>query len=220
MFCLINQHRFDNLPAFSRNIKKQGGNDLTEEGKAILVTGYKAHELGIYSADHQGISVIRYALKKSMREFADQGAQWFVISGQTGVELWAGRVCIELRDEEKLNVHLAVLVPFLNQEEHYKEWQQELYTDVLGQADYTGAISNRPYENPAQLRLKNDFLVAKTEAMLIVYDEEAPGTPKYYLAAAKRKKRNHDYPIQSINRYDLDFAAEDLQQQNPNYWTQ
>lgn len=192
---------------------------MRENGSAILVTGYKAHELGIFSRDHPGIQVIRYALKKKMREYVEDGAQWFVISGQTGVELWAGQACLELRDSDQLNVNLAVLMPFLNQEEHYKEWQQEIYAQTLEGADYTGYISKRPYESPVQLRQKNEFLVAKTDAMLIIYDEESPGSPNYSLSVAKRKARSTAYPIQAINRFDLDFAAEDLLQQNPDYWT-
>lgn len=151
---------------------------MAEIETAILVTGYKAHELGIFSNNHPGIQVIRYALKKRMLECVENGVQWFVISGQTGVELWAGEVCLELKRDEKMNVNLAILMPFLNQEEHYKDWQQELYTSIIEQADYVGTISNRPYENPIQLRQKNEFLVLKTDAMLIVYDEETDGSPK------------------------------------------
>jgi uncharacterized phage-like protein YoqJ len=192
---------------------------MHEDGSVILVTGYKAHELGVFSSDHPGIPVISYALKEKIREYAEDGATWFVVSGQTGVELWAGQVCLELRDNDKMSIKLAVLMPFLNQEEHYKDWQKELYVHVLEQADYTGFISNHPYENPSQLRQKNDFLVAKTDAMLIVYDEESPGSPNFYLGAARRKANKSDYPIQTIDRYDLELASEELQQQNPDYWT-
>lgn len=193
---------------------------MAENETAILVTGYKAHELGIFSNNHPGIQVIRYALKKRMLECVENGVQWFVISGQTGVELWAGEVCLELKRDEKMNVNLAILMPFLNQEEHYKDWQQELYTSIIEQADYVGTISNRPYENPIQLRQKNEFLVLKTDAMLIVYDEETDGSPKYYLSAAHRKAKNQNYPIWTINRYDLEFASEEIQQQNSDYWSQ
>ncbi|MCO7176213.1 SLOG family protein [Sporolactobacillus kofuensis] len=193
---------------------------MDQEESVILVTGYKAHELGIFSSDHPGVQVICYALKQKMKACINNGAKWFVISGQTGVELWAGQVCLDLRDKEKMDVKLAVLMPFLNQEEHYKEWQQELYNQVLDQADYCGAISDRPYESPVQLRQKNTFLIAKTDAMLIVYDEETPGSPNYYLSEARKKARNQPYPIWTLNRFDLDYASEDMVQQNPEYWSQ
>ncbi|GGL48444.1 SLOG family protein [Sporolactobacillus putidus] len=188
--------------------------------EAILVTGYKPHELGIFTADHDGITVIRHCLKRQIRELAVQGTKWFVISGQAGIELWAGDACLEVKKEDGLDINLAVLVPFLNQEERYKDWLKEQYHQILEAADFTGAISKRPYESPVQLRQKNDYLVAKTDGALILYDEETPGSPKYCLAAAKRKARCQDYPIRMIDRYDLSFAAEELQEQNPDYWSQ
>ncbi|MCL1631744.1 SLOG family protein [Sporolactobacillus sp. CPB3-1] len=192
---------------------------MRDQESVILITGYKAHELGVFTADHPGIQTIRYILEKKILAYVEQGALWFVISGQTGVELWAGEVCLKLRDSGQINVKLAVLMPFLNQEAHYKEWQKECYLKVLDHADYAASISNRPYEGPEQLRQKNDFLVAKTDAMLIIYDEEKKGSPVFYLNAAKRKKKQTHYPIQMINHYDLDLAADDLQQQNPDYWS-
>lgn len=189
--------------------------------EVILVTGYKPHELGIFSADHPGIPVIRYCLKKRMRELADQGTKWFVISGQAGTELWAGDACLELKKEEdRSDVKLAVLVPFLNQEERYKNWLKEQYYRIMEAADFTGAISSRPYESPMQLRQKNEFLVAKTDGALVLYDDETPGSPKYCLAAAKRKAQRQHYPIMMLDQFELSFASEELQQQNPDYWSQ
>ncbi|RYL93366.1 DUF1273 domain-containing protein [Sporolactobacillus sp. THM19-2] len=197
-----------------------GGDDCTKaDHKAILVTGYKATELGIHSEDHPGISVLRYCLKTHMRNLVEEGADWFVISGQAGMELWAGETCLALK-EEYPGIRLAVLAPFLNQSEHYAEWMKGLYERVLSKADFTRAISERHYEHPWQLRQKNQFLVDKTDGMLMVYDEETPGSPRYYLEAARRKRRTSSYPVQMINRFDLEDASVDMQQQNPDYWSQ
>ncbi|RYL92125.1 DUF1273 domain-containing protein [Sporolactobacillus sp. THM7-4] len=188
--------------------------------EAVLVTGYKPHELGIFSADHPGIPVIRYGLKVQMRQLAGEGAKWFVISGQPGVELWAADVCLELKREERLDVRLAVLPPFLDQEERYPGWVREQYDKILQAADFSEPISNRPYQSPLQLRQKNDFLTEKTDALLILYDEEKPGSPDYYLTAARRKAQKQSYPIFFIDRYDLDTAAEEWKEQSPDYWSQ
>lgn len=187
--------------------------------EVVLVTGYKPGELGIFSEDHPGIRVIRYCLKMRIKELADSGTKWIVISGQPGVELWAGEVCIELKKEFP-DLKLAVLVPFIGQDERYKEWVKLQYNKILEAADFTGAISNRPYESPKQLQQKNDFLVSRTDGMLVLYDEETPGSPQYYLSAARKKAQREPYPIATVNRYDLDFASEDLRQQNPDYWAQ
>ncbi len=41
-----------------------------------------------------------------------------------------------------------------------------------------------------QFKLKNQFLLKKSDALLAVYDEEKPGSPKYIVEAAKKKRRN------------------------------
>ncbi|CAM3170855.1 SLOG family protein [Sporolactobacillus spathodeae] len=189
-------------------------------GHSFLVSGYTANELGVFAANHPGIPSILHCLKKKLRELVENGTDWFVISGQAGVELWAGQTVLTLKNEEKLPVHLAVLPPFLDQENRYKDWMKEIYYSVLEQSDFTQPISNRPYEQPLQLKQKNDFLVNKTDGLLLLYDEEAPGSPNYYLSAAKKKAARTPYPIQLINRFDLEDAAEDLRQQNPEYWAQ
>lgn len=185
--------------------------------KVMLVTGYKPNELGIFSADHPGIQVIRYCLKAQIKNLAGSGTKWIVISGQPGVELWAGETCLELKTDFP-DLKLAVLVPFIGQEERFRDWVKMPYNHVLEAADFTGAISNRPYESPGQLRQKNEFLVSKTDGMVILYDEETPGSPQYYLSAARKRARHGSYPIMAIDRYDIDFASEELKQQNPEYW--
>jgi Uncharacterized protein conserved in bacteria len=187
--------------------------------EVLLVAGYKPYELGIFSDGHPGIPVIRHCLHMHLQEMADAGLKWVVISGEPGVELWAGEETIGLRKVYP-DLKLAVLAPFLGQDERYKDWIKMQYQSILEKADFTGTISNRPYESPVQLRQKNDFLVAKTDGMLILYDEETPGSPRYYLAAARKRAGREAYPITTIDRYDLELASEDLQEQNPDYWAQ
>lgn len=188
------------------------------DGKAVLITGYKPHELGIYSDEHPGVPVIKYCLKASLLQLIDGGASWFVISGQPGVELWAAEVVLALK-QESYGIHLAVIVPFLEQETKWKEAQKEKYYAILEQADFVDAISKRPYDSPVQLRQKNDFLVAKTDGMLILYDDSKPGSPEYYLGPARRKAQHQLYPIFTIDRYDLELASQDLKEQDPDYWS-
>lgn len=187
--------------------------------EALLVAGYQPYELGIFAADHPGIAVIRHCLRMHLQEMADKGMKWVVISGEPGVELWAAEETLKLKKVFP-DLKLAVLMPFLGQEERYKDWIREQYQSVLEKADFTGAISNRPYESPVQLRQKNDFLVAKTDGMLILSDEEKPGSPRYYLAAARKRAKRETYPVTVIDRYDLELASEDLREQDPDYWAQ
>ncbi|WP_273835216.1 DUF1273 domain-containing protein [Guptibacillus sedimenti] len=187
----------------------------------LLVTGYKAHELGIFSDDHPGLPIIKAALQGRMSQLIEEkDVEWILISGQTGVELWAGEVALDLR-ELYPDLKLAVLTPFLEQESKWKEPTQDFYNMILSEADFVESITSRPYENPGQLKAKNEFLVRKSHAMLILYDEETPGSPDYYLKEAKNRQRTDaGYEVFTITPIDLDLLEQDLRESDPDFYKQ
>lgn len=184
--------------------------------KVVAVTGYKPYELGIFDNNHPGISYIRKTLRTRMIQLVEEGAEWLLISGQPGVELWAAKEIIDLKETYD-TLHFAVITPFLNQEERWGEATKQLYQEILSAADYVNSLTNRPYESPAQLRSKNDFFIEKSDALLILYDEEKQGTPDYYLQAARRKI---DYEVMFITPDDVDAAAQEMTEEDPDYWAQ
>jgi uncharacterized phage-like protein YoqJ len=179
--------------------------------QTLLISGYKAHELGIFSDNHDGVYFIKKALEQRIRSLLDDGLEWVVISGQPGVEMWAAEVVFELKNHYQ-DLKLAVLTPFLDQESRWKESLQENYHDMLANADFVDSVSRKPYENPQQLRTKNHFLVQKSDAILLLFDEEKDGSPKYYLNAAKQKQEiDSSYEIFYITPYDLDILVQEEQ---------
>jgi uncharacterized phage-like protein YoqJ len=179
--------------------------------QTLLVSGYKAHELGIFSDQHEGVYYIKKALQQRFRSLIDEGLEWVIISGQPGVEMWAAETVFDLQTEFP-DLKLAVITPFLDQEKRWKENVQEKYQEVLMNADFVDSVSRKPYENPQQLRVKNQFLVQKSDAILLLYDEEKDGSPKYYLQAAKIKQEMDDsYNIYFITPYDLDVIVQEEQ---------
>ncbi|WP_449538370.1 DUF1273 domain-containing protein [Ferdinandcohnia sp. Marseille-Q9671] len=178
--------------------------------KVIAITGYKPFELGIFGQDHPGIGYIKLALKKHLIPLLEDGLEWVIISGQLGVELWGAEVIFELQ-EDYPNVRLAVITPFLQQEENWNETNKEYYEMILSQADYVNSITNRKYDNPSQFRLKNAFFLDKSDALLILYDEEKDGSPRYMYTEAKKKADNDNYQLITINAYDLQAVVEEEQ---------
>ncbi|MDQ0206022.1 SLOG family protein [Alkalicoccobacillus murimartini] len=177
--------------------------------KTLLITGYKPHELGIFDTKHPGIQYIKKALSKQLISLIEEGIEWVIISGQQGVELWSAEVVFDLK-ELYPDVKVAVLLPFLEQEAQWKEASKEQYQHVLNHADFVKAITNRVYDSPAQLRLKNDYLVDKSDALLILYDEDHPGTPKFYLEPALKKQGGQqNYPIYYLTPEDIEDARRD-----------
>ncbi|MDT8859903.1 DUF1273 domain-containing protein [Alkalihalobacillus sp. MEB130] len=181
--------------------------------RTIAISGYKAHELGIFDQKHKGIYYIKKAIENRLRTLVEEGVEWVIISGQLGVELWAAEVVIALKAEYP-QVQLAVLTPFLQQEERWQDATKQYYQEILNQADFVDSITKRAYDNPAQLRQKNEFIIAKADALLLLYDEDKPGSPTYYLDIAKKRQANEDFPIFFITPTDLDLLVQEEQHEH------
>lgn len=183
------------------------------------VTGYKPHEIGVFNDKHPGLEYIKKALRKNIIQLIENEAlEWILISGQLGVELWAAEVTLELQ-EDFPDLKLAIITPFLEQEANWKEEKQEYYQFILAQADFVDSLTKRPYENPSQFRMKNQFLINKSNGLLILYDEDTPGSPKYILEIARKKQiKDEDFRIQSITPYDILVLAEEERMEDAEYW--
>jgi uncharacterized phage-like protein YoqJ len=178
--------------------------------RRVLITGYKATELGIFSLKHPGIAIIKKAIKKQILSLIDDGLEWVIVSGQWGVEVWAAEVVIELKQSYS-NLQLAVITPFLEQEENWNEEKKEIYTSVLQNADYVNSVSKKKYEGGWQFKEKNKFLLRNTDGMVLVYDEENPGSPRFMKELAARRGLEVNYPIISINAFDLQSIVDEEQ---------
>lgn len=183
--------------------------------KVLAISGYKPHELSVFSNDHPAVSYIKKAIARRLLSLAEEGLEWVIISGQLGVELWAAEVVYEIQSIYP-HLQLAVLAPFLQQEERWNEKNREYYEFIVSQADFFAYITKRPYESPNQFRWKNEFLLAKSDGLLVVYDEEKEGTPKFIVEMAKKKE---NYPIMSITFSDIQAIIEEEQWEIDNQWT-
>ncbi|CAH0345493.1 DUF1273 domain-containing protein [Bacillus sp. CECT 9360] len=174
----------------------------------IYITGYKAFEFGIFKNDHEGVKYIKKAIRQRLLPLVEEGVEWVIISGQLGVELWSAEVVMELKTEYE-QLKLGVLTPFLKQEESWNDGNREYYERILSRADFVDSISKRPYEGPQQLKMKNLFMVHKSDGIIIVYDDEKEGTPQYAYSEAKKYAENRSYPIFQISFDDLQQATEE-----------
>lgn len=176
----------------------------------FIVTGYKPHELGIFNDKHPGIAIIKKALEENLRRLIDEGLEWVILSGQQGVETWAAEVIIDLKKEFP-SLKYAIITPFLEQEKNWNELKQEKYHYITSKADFTTSVTKKPYEAPWQFIEKDKFNIMNTDGILLVYDEENEGSPKYIKRLAMKYAENHDYEILTITAYDLQIIAEEIQ---------
>lgn len=181
--------------------------------KRLVITGYKAHELGIFNDSHPGIHIIKKALQDRLVSLIEDGLEWVILSGQLGVETWAAEVVMDLQIEYPV-LKYAIMTPFLNQEQNWNEVKQEKYEMILSQADFVTSLTNRPYEAPWQFIEKNKFFLKNSDGVLIIYDDENEGSPKYMIKLAEQYAEKHNYEILLINAYDLQVVAEEEQMKN------
>lgn len=181
--------------------------------KRLVVSGYKAHELGIFNEQHPGIAIIKKALTDQLVTLLDQGLEWVIVSGQLGVETWVIE-CVWDLQEDYPQLQYAVITPFLDQQSNWNEMKQEMYEQVLAMADYSVSLTNKPYEAPWQFVEKNKFLLRNSDALLLVYDEENEGSPKFLKKMATQLAESTTYELLTITADDLQLIAEDLQRKD------
>lgn len=182
--------------------------------QVLSVSGYKAHELGIFNEKHQSLPYLKYAIKTKLRQLIEEyDLKWIVTSGQAGVELWAAEATLQLK-EDYPELKLAIFAPFYNQEENWNAAVKELYQHIWEKSDYRDYITKRPYESPAQLRLKNQFIIEKTHAFLVLFDEYTEGSPIYYLREAEKKAAREDFPIFYLTPDDIEDTIRELEFDN------
>ena len=181
--------------------------------KRLAVTGYKAHELGIFNDNHPGLPVIKEALKNRLTTCIEEGLEWVLVSGQLGIETWTVEVVWELQQTYP-DLKYAIMTPFLDQEKNWNDQKKMHYQDMMARADFTTAITNRPYEASWQFVEKNKFFVLHSDGYLIVYDEDQEGSPKYVKRLVETYIDKHDptYTLMTIDAYDLQVVGEEIQE--------
>lgn len=181
--------------------------------KRLVITGYKAHELGIFNDKHPGIEIIKKSLESRLTPLLESGLEWVIISGQPGVETWAAETVIELQNDYPV-LKFAVITPFLEQEKNWNEAKKEVYQLILAHADYTVSLTKRPYEAPWQFIERDKFLLRNSDGILIIYDEDNEGSPKFMKRMALKFAETSEYEVLTITADDLQLVAEDLQRQD------
>ncbi|MFD2701242.1 DUF1273 domain-containing protein [Paenibacillus shunpengii] len=178
--------------------------------KNVLVTGYRANELGIFNQKHPGIPYIKQAIRSKLITLIEEGAEWIITPGQYGVDLWACEVVIELKKEYP-QLKLSIISAFMNPEEKWSDDKKEYYEDILRNVDYYGIVSKQPYAGPWQFAARDELLFRKTDHILLVYDEEnGPGSPRYIKEKALKKHQEDGYGMTLIYSEDIQNMADEM----------
>jgi len=178
--------------------------------QTIFITGYRSFELGIFQEKDAKLDILKKALKDEIVSFIEEGVEWFLISGNLGIEIWAGQVLLQLK-EEGYEVKLGIIFPFTEFGSQWNEKNKEILYKLKEKSDYVNATSHKPYESPGQLRSHTRFLLEHTQGTLVVYDEEFEGKPMWFYKEAKEYQEMNDYEIRQIDMYSLQNYVEDVE---------
>ncbi|WP_277673601.1 SLOG family protein [Piscibacillus halophilus] len=182
--------------------------------KSITITGYKPHELNIFSDQDDKVQIIKEAIKRRLVDYLDNGLEWVLLSGQQGVETWAFDVLQDLKQD--YSVKVALIPPFVDQEKIWKEDKQTIYQRMLEKADFHQPLSQKSYEGPKQYFIKNKWFIEKTDGCILLYEEEFGGSPKFFYDLILKYQEQHEYNVTIINSFDLDDLAREMQEWNQN----
>jgi uncharacterized phage-like protein YoqJ len=182
--------------------------------KVLAVTGYKPMEINIFKETDPKIAFIKAAIEKKLIGFIEEGLEWILISGQMGVELWAAEVALDLKEE--YDIQIAIIPPFENQENRWPEELKMKYEEVTMVVDFYQPLYTGDYKGPYQFKAKNKWLIEKSDACLILFDDEYPGSNRFFYEEAKNTTK--DYPVYLITPSDLDDMVEELRMGDPDYW--
>lgn len=173
------------------------------------ITGYSHFELGIFNEQDERLKILKQFLRHLEIELLEEGIEWFLFSGQLGIEYDAFNEALALKQDYP-HLKLGVLFPYSNFGERWNEANQLRLADYKQKADFTGYVSKQPYQNPSQLKNHTHFLLTHTEGTALLYDEEYPGRLRYFLADAKSYSQQQPYKIQQYRLDDLQNFVEDL----------
>lgn len=180
--------------------------------KKLVITGYRATELGIFDKKHPGIQVIKTAIQDKLSQLAEEGLEWILVSGQQGVEVWAAEIVVELK-KQGFPLKLSLTPPFEEFASRMKPEKQAEFQELILAADFYQPLTKGGYQGAWQFQERDKFLLRNTDGALIIYDEEQPASPKYFLELVKRyQERKPDFVLFQVDAYDLNEVGEQIKE--------
>ena len=181
--------------------------------KNLIVTGYAAHELGIFDQKHQALKYIRKACIQKLVPLIEDGVEWVITPGQYGFDLWAAEIAIKLRDKQFHHLKVSVIHAYANQEQNWNDNKKEYWQRIKSKLDHFDIVSKQEYLGPWQFQARDQLLFNKSDGMLLFYDAEAAESKvRYMREKALKKADSENYSIITITADDIQMIVEEEMQ--------
>lgn len=142
------------------------------EYRACAITGHRPTRFKWkYIEQNNGCRRLKRRIKEQLAQFYEKGVRRFYIGGDLGVDIWAGEMLLELKEQpEYSEIELVLVLPFSG---HDKDWYpkdrrrlaglRQQCTDVI----IAGTTENSPAVN---YKLRDQYMVEHSDCLLAVYD--------------------------------------------------
>ena len=177
----------------------------------LLITGYRAHELGIFGNKHKGIPYIQKAITARLIPLLEDGLEWIITPGQYGVDLWACEAAIALKPQYP-HLKCSIITAYEHPEAQWNDDKKQYYEQILAGIDYYAAVSKQPYQGRWQFAARDELLFRKTDGILLVYDEDSgEASPKFMKERALKKHMEDGYGYICIGAEEIQAMADEDQ---------
>lgn len=176
--------------------------------RRLWVTGYRSYEINTFKDDDPKVTVIKNVLRQRIKDLLDEDNDefWVITGPQLGTEQWAAQVAVDLRKEYR-QLKVAIMLPFADFAGKWNAENQRKLAELRQKVNFSKEVTAKPYESPEQLRLYQQFMITHTDRLLMVYDPDHPGKPKYDYRMAQEYGERADYPLNLIDFDELQEAA-------------
>ncbi|CAM3113977.1 Uncharacterized SPBc2 prophage-derived protein YoqJ [Lactobacillus bombicola] len=181
----------------------------------LWITGYRNFELNTFNDQDPKIKIIKNVLQTRLVNLLENGQlDWVITGANLGIEQWACELAIALRKKYPLRV--SIITPYEDFAHRWNETNQTKFINLTQKVDFFASTSNQAYYDAVQLRNYQNFMLLHTDAALMVYDAEYPGKAKYDYDLIRNYQQTTNYPLELIDFYDLQDAAEEYRDQEKN----
>ena len=176
--------------------------------RRLWLTGYRSYELNAFQDDDPKVAVVKRVLTQRLTSLLEEDNDefWVITGPQLGVEQWGAAVALELKKSFR-QLKVAMMLPFADFGQQWNATNRDRLLNLRDRVDFAREVTTKPYESPEQLRLYQRFMLDHTDRMLMVYDPDHPGKPKYDYELAQKYGDQRDYPVDLVDFDELQEAA-------------
>ena len=160
---------------------------MFDEINTCCFTGHRAQKLPFgFDERHPECVRVKDELRSHILGAAHDGYTRFISGGALGVDLWAARIVLEVKEEYPW-IMLGMAIPCEGQPDKWNYFYKSLYRDICGRADEVTMVSGTPYYSGC-MQKRNRYMVDKSSRVIAVFDGSPGGTASTVEYARKTGK--------------------------------